>query len=374
MASPPFPVLPDPATLAPRVVTLCAEAARELEFATFLVGVQATRLGRDVPEAVFLAWKAALRRAAGGVLAAEWARLGRRPEFVRPEVLFVFDADRGQVEPKLRPVHLYGRYRKLTRDVTQTRAHWKHEPCRGKGCPECGGTGRSHPVSVEDLLGEVPARAFQASEWRLHGLGREDVDVRCLGTGRPMVLELKEPRRRSADLAALTAEVLASAAGRVELVGQLRLVGEDVVPRLKGSTARKTYRARVQAAGPLDPAALAALPASLSGRQLEQRTPERVARRRADLIRPRTVQACELLAADGLWFDLRLETDSGTYVKELISGDEGRTRPSVSELLGVPCTCAELDVLDIGVTDEEMLAPALTGDPSRVESDPYDAG
>ena len=30
-----------------------------------------------------------------------------------------------------------------------------------------------------------------------------------------------------------------------------------------------------------------------------------------------------------------------------LSGDEGRTTPSVAEVLGVPCTCAELDVLDV---------------------------
>jgi tRNA pseudouridine synthase 10 len=34
-------------------------------------------------------------------------------------------------------------------------------------------------------------------------------------------------------------------------------------------------------------------------------------------------------------------------VKELITGDEGRTTPSVAALLGTPCRCVELDVLDV---------------------------
>jgi tRNA pseudouridine synthase 10 len=44
---------------------------------------------------------------------------------------------------------------------------------------------------------------------------------------------------------------------------------------------------------------------------------------------------------------LTIEAESGTYIKELISGDDGRTRPSISEMIGVPCKVAELDVIEI---------------------------
>jgi tRNA pseudouridine synthase 10 len=46
-------------------------------------------------------------------------------------------------------------------------------------------------------------------------------------------------------------------------------------------------------------------------------------------------------------FDLELETDSGTYVKEFVSGDDGRSVPSFSERLGMPCKVETLDVLAI---------------------------
>ena len=380
MPRPPFPPLPDPAGLAPHVVALCREAAEGIEFESFLVGVRAARLARSVPEDAFQAWKGALRRLAGGVLAEDWVTRGRRPEFVRPELLLVFDADRDQVEPRLRPVYVYGRYRKLVRDLPQTQARWKHEPCRGKGCPECEGTGKLYRVALEDLLGAPAARAFQAEGWQLHGLGREDVDVRCLGPGRPFVLELVAPRRRQADLIALGAEIAAAAAGRVELARPLVPAGEEAVPRLKASEARKEYRARVRPQRPPDPEALLRRAAALTGCELAQRTPERVSRRRADKVRPRRVHECQLLGQDPEGFDLRLVTAAGTYIKELISGDEGRTTPSVTELLGVPCVCAELDVLGVEADDAALLAPAssssaaLTGAEEGVESVPYDAG
>lgn len=363
-----------PAALVPRVVELCRASAAELEFSTFLVGVRARRLSRELSSDRFQAWKTELRREAGRILAEDWQALGRRPEFVRPELLLVYDADRGCVEPSLRPVLLYGRYRKLCRDLPQTRAHWKHPPCRGQGCPGCEGTGRLHPLALEDLLGVPCAPAFQASGWRLHGMGREDVDVRCLGQGRPFVLELESPRRRSADLAALSAEVDRQGAGRVELARPLEPAGEHVIPRLKASEARKAYRALVRAGGPL-PAQLDGLEAALGGARLAQRTPERVSRRRADLVRARTVHRCRVLARGGDWVELELLTDSGTYVKELISGDQGRTTPSVAGVLGVACVCVELDVLGVEAEDAQLLAPCeLTGPGDRVESAAYDAG
>jgi len=44
---------------------------------------------------------------------------------------------------------------------------------------------------------------------------------------------------------------------------------------------------------------------------------------------------------------LTMEVQSGTYIKELISGDDGRTRPSISEMIEVPCKVTELDVMEI---------------------------
>jgi len=84
---------------------------------------------------------------------------------------------------------------------------------------------------------------------------------------------------------------------------------------------------------------------------LEQRTPERVSQRRADLVRRRRVEEVELLECGGHEFSLRVRAQSGTYIKELVSGDGGRTQPSVTGLLGAPCRCVELDVLDIHISD-----------------------
>ncbi|MCO5166120.1 MAG: tRNA pseudouridine(54/55) synthase Pus10 [Planctomycetes bacterium] len=361
--------LPDPAALGPLVAERARAAAEDLEFDTFLVGVRARRLGKHVPESALLAWKGAVKRAAGGLLADAWP--ARQVAFVRPEVLFVWDADRAAVETTIRPVHLYGRYVKRARGVSQTRATWPCPACRERrprGCAACEGTGLAYPRSVEGLLADPCAAAFRGDAVRshLHGMGREDVDVLCLGAGRPFVLEVAAPRRRAADLAALVAEVEAGAAGAVSLPAGLRVVDDAVVARVKGWPAAKLYRAVARVEGPVDPARLADLPARLSGVTLAQRTPRRVARRRTDLVRARRVRALEVLsttvADDGpgvaVRVELRIEAEAGTYIKELVSGDDGRTTPSVADALGAPCTCVELDVLDVGARDEDVLGGA----------------
>jgi tRNA pseudouridine synthase 10 len=73
----------------------------------------------------------------------------------------------------------------------------------------------------------------------------------------------------------------------------------------------------------------------------------RVLKRRPDLVRERRVVALEWRRLDGRTLELTVRAQAGTYIKELLSGNEGRTRPSVAEVLGVPAECAELDVIAI---------------------------
>jgi tRNA pseudouridine synthase 10 len=47
---------------------------------------------------------------------------------------------------------------------------------------------------------------------------------------------------------------------------------------------------------------------------------------------------------------LVVRCEHGTYVKEWISGEDGATSPSLSDIAGVPCRCVELDVLEV-ITD-----------------------
>ena len=261
----------------------------------------------------------------------------------------------GTIEIDIASVFVYGRYRKLERGIPQT--HWPCRRCRGRGCAECGGTGKQYADSVEELVGAPFVQACHASGAILHGAGREDIDARMLGSGRPFVLEIVRPHVRSIDARALGGEVNAAARGRVE-VSNLRLCRRDAVGIVKETDAGKTYRARVEFEKDVSPDALVAALDSLVG-DIAQRTPRRVAHRRADLVRTRRLRAARVTRSELREAEIEMVTDGGLYVKELVSGDEGRTEPSLAGRLGTAAVVRELDVLDIssdGFPDAEEVA------------------
>ncbi|MDQ1274804.1 MAG: tRNA pseudouridine synthase 10, partial [Euryarchaeota archaeon] len=70
----------------------------------------------------------------------------------------------------------------------------------------------------------------------------------------------------------------------------------------------------------------------------------------ADLIRKRCVHSITLgeLTDDGYAY-ITVNCEGGLYVKELISGDEGRTNPSLTGLLGIPTLVEDLDVVNVEI-------------------------
>ncbi len=260
----------------------------------------------------------------------------------RPDIVFLADVPVGRVEVTVLPVYLRGRYRKLDRTLPQTR--WPCRRCQGRGCTTCGGTGKTYPTSVEELVAGPFVAASGAVGTRFHGMGREDIDARMLGRGRPFVLELLRPHVRSLDLPALTAELRRTAADRVEVVDLVPADAADVV-RVKEAAPEKSYRVGV--AGATSRAKVNEALTVAVGRAIAQRTPTRVAHRRSDRVRTRRVIAARVVdAADGR-FTLELRTEAGTYVKEWVEGDGGRTEPSLASLVGVPLTVEYLDVMEI---------------------------
>jgi len=183
----------------------------------------------------------------------------------------------------------------------------------------------------------------------MHSVGREDVDARMLGRGRPFVLELGMPRVRTFDLAPIQELLNRTLAGEVE-VEQLQFTDRGLLERMLRLSPDKSYRAAVECLAPVPREAVERL-GLLRDLVLRQETPRRVLHRRANLVRRRTVRTCSgQIAETGAMirrFELTVRVQSGTYIKELVSGDEVRTNPSIRGILRAPCDCAELDVLDV---------------------------
>lgn len=253
-------------------------------------------------------------------------------------------------------VYIEGRYRKLTRDLPQTVffcPECKGHARRRRGCVRCEGFGKLTRDSVQELVGWVFGAAFKTRKNVFHGAGREDVDVRMLGQGRPFIMEMVNPKNLDIDLATLEDEVNRRNAGRLEVLG-LHWTEKSRVRAIKETPHAKEYEARIRIDGEVDPKVFT----RFVGQRLKitQKTPARVAHRRADKDRERWIEFASFAPSDaagegtgegaGDW-RVRLRTEHGTYVKEVINGEAGSTRPSLSELVGKPCQCIELDVIAI---------------------------
>jgi tRNA pseudouridine synthase 10 len=264
-----------------------------------------------------------------------------------PDVVFLADLLPGRVTVDVQPLFFAGRYRKLDRTLPQTR--WPCRRCHGKGCDRCHQTGKMYSTSVEEMVGGPVVAATQAVGTKFHGMGREDIDARMLGDGRPFVLEVLHPHRRTVDLATLESVVNTEAQGRVEVLG-LKAVGSEQVLLVKEASPEKSYRVGV--IGPAATEKVNEALALVAGRAIAQRTPTRVAHRRSDRVRHRRIVTARLVEAEAGRFTLEIRTEAGTYVKEWVEGDAGRTEPNLAGLLGVPLKVEFLDVLQVHDTTE----------------------
>lgn len=325
---------PDPNELVERLV----DATARYEFDTFLLGFgRPDDYDRDAHEEIFRPVKIA----AGEELLRRWP--DRHIDFCHPELRIDVRHD-GTIDLVTAPLFFSARYRKMSRDIPCSL--WIHHRCRGKGCESCSWTGTLCGPSVQELVAEPILRWTDAEETYLHGLGREDTDARMLGIGRPFILEVKRPKRRSVDLRDWEREVRREARGLAEIACPAQVTRPDV-KLLKEEPADKTYRAWIDIDGDAPPDAAARVD-QLAGRVIHQLSPSRVKHRRGeDVLREKNLVRSQWLGRVGDAYVWEVRASSGAYIKELVSGDEGRTRPSVAEVLGVTARCRLLDVLEI---------------------------
>lgn len=280
-------------------------------------------------------------------------------DFERPDIVALLDLEADRVELTVNSAFVFGRYRKLERGIPQT--EWPCRRCNGSGeaaggtCENCGGSGFLYDRSVEQLVAPAIESAMGGTDSTFHGAGREDVDARMVGTGRPFVVEVEEPRRRRPELAPLEERINESAEGAVEVEG-LRLGTYEIVEHVKELPAGKTYEVTVSFGRPVKPADLEGAVAALDGATIEQRTPTRVAHRRADQTRRRRVYEAEVVDANEGGATLRIHGAGGLYIKELLTGDGGRTDPNLAGLLGVEVTVEALDVLAVEAEGDQTFA------------------
>ncbi|OKY79207.1 MAG: tRNA U54 and U55 pseudouridine synthase Pus10 [Candidatus Methanohalarchaeum thermophilum] len=317
-----------------------------LEFSDFLVGTKLTTDLAQREEELHIEHgskyseniKSEINRELGKIIS---KKTGKEVNFEKPDVVVVLNLDTEDIELEINPLYIYGRYMKYSREIPQ--CEWRCPVCEGKGCMRCDNTGYLYDQSVEEIISKPILKTTKGKKSVFHGSGREDVDVRMLGNGRPFVIEIKEPKKRDPDLNKLKNEI--NEKDNPVKVTDLRFVEKETVADIKQARSPKTYKATIK----LPEIELRELKKALDHLEdieVEQKTPKRISRR-PQKNRKRKIFNTDLVEIKDNKAEIEIKAEAGTYIKELIHGDEGNTKPSLKDIIGKEIKCERLDVIKV---------------------------
>jgi len=256
------------------------------------------------------------------------ALMGIEPDFKHPDVIISIDLDSLSVNVVSTPTYLLGRYIKLGRNISQLRWVLKSGV-------------RKYPLSLEDVLDKIRS-CVNAEQLKIHAAGREDVDVRMLGSGRQFIVELKNLKNKDLSIEQLNKCVQGST---WILIDFSEVVEPRYVRELKLKNVPKIYRILALSEKPLNNDIQSVIEREFTSREIMQRTPTRILRRKRDFLRVRKVYGVRVKVINEYIFEMLVKCDGGLYVKELVHGDFGRTKPSIAEVLDSRLRVLEVDVL-----------------------------
>nr|VDC98003.1 unnamed protein product [Brassica rapa] len=239
------------------------------------------------------------------------------------------------------PIFFSGRYFKYSRNVSQSRWIIDDE--------------RMGEASVEEIIGGSILPACLGDSYKFHAAGREDIDVRMLGSGRPFLIEVQNSRKCPSQQSLTEIEEKINNSEK-KLVGvkDLKFIGSECWAMMREGEAekQKQYAALVWISRPLEEKDCNSI-SSMIELKILQNTPIRVLHRRSPLERERTIHwmKVEKIKGNAHYFLLHLCTQAGTYIKEFVHGDLGRTTPSMGSILGCRAEIIQLDVTDVKMGD-----------------------
>jgi len=247
-------------------------------------------------------------------------KTGKTSDEKKPEVIVLLDLQNKRIETLINPVYIYGAYKKLVRRIPQTK--WK-----------------GYKETVEDIIARPLMKLTKGSFHTLHACGREDRQARCLAW-RPFILEINQPLKRGMNLKAIEREI--NKGKRVKVKG-LRYSSRKEIVEMKGKVVEKVYSLLAKFEKPVENIQKVKKIVGL----VTQRTPGRLLNKKADKLRHKKVKSIKWKKINTKTYEFEIHTESGLYINELVSGDNGRTKPSISEILENPGEVRQFDVVKI---------------------------
>lgn len=251
---------------------------------------------------------------------------------------------------KNEPLYIAGRYLKYSRQLSQT--------------PWFTDGGAMIKSSVQERITSGVEKYISYKDIKFSSSGREDVDVRMLGRGRPFLLEILHPRLLTTEDTMNKIKTFINKSYDDVQVRDLQIVDRGACQKYlkEGEEDKtKTYQALCCLTRPYTEKDFSVV-AATKDLVLTQWTPIRVLHRRTLSDRKRSVYKmwAEVAPVNELEekyrpfadriFKLNLTSEAGTYIKEFVHSDFGRTTPNLCLLLGnCEADIITLDVMEVNV-------------------------
>ena len=183
----------------PSVADAALRKLRRYDFRNFSVGMSlpegVQEKEDEIRSKMKLKGKETVKTQAARLFAERISSRVRRPiEKMKPDLTILAGMVDGSAVITTRPLLFYGRYSKPGR-INQRRELCPH--CSGSGCQKCGKTGYEKRPSVEGHLRRKLEAFTGTDRMTFTWIGSEDAESRVYPPGRPFVVELKNPVRRS---------------------------------------------------------------------------------------------------------------------------------------------------------------------------------
>eukprot|EP01080_Neovahlkampfia_damariscottae_P011915 gene11915-5320_t len=253
-------------------------------------------------------------------------------DFVPPKEVNSFVNFR--IEISSNSIYLTGNYNKFERGISQT--EWIIN------------NNKLTENSVEEYLTKPIKEITKSNDFSFHSSGREDVDVRMLGNGRPFLLEIKNSKIENLSENQLTSIMKEINENEKVGINSLKMTKNTIFKEIHDSSEekKKKYRCVVWLEKVVNNDIIEKIN-SLEEFKIHQKTPIRVLHRRNNDTRERLIYKIEASKINHHFLILDLTTQAGTYIKEFVHGDLGRTIPSLGSILECNADILQLDVLDL---------------------------
>ncbi len=237
------------------------------------------------------------------------------------------------------PFYIFGNYIKLDREIGQTQFLSKDGA-------------KLSLTSVDEELKSFLKNVFLNKEEELimSAGGREDRDVRMLGHGRSFIYTVYNAKKHySLDFGSIN-EDLNKTLKKVKVNG-LRICTKKNFNMLKKAESEKVkiYTAFVWSKEEISKNITEKIH-KIKDLLINQITPLRVLHKRVLKTREKYIYEVKVKEIINPHFMIiEIKSSAGTYIKEFVNGDLGRTYPSLCDVIGNECDILQLDVQDIAL-------------------------